>query len=184
MNPIFLILGAPAVGKSTTSRALAAHFSKSIHIPVDNIRDMVVSGIELPGTVKNEALVEQVALARKSVCQIALNYHEAGFVVVIDDFFHADHLADYDPLIKHPFTYKILLHPGQKIAHERNLARSGTSPARDYIDEGIRIVYDQLQNEVPKLSREGWIIIDTTSLSIGETVTRIINKTITERINN
>jgi len=123
MNPMFLVLGAPAVGKSTTSRALAAHFPKSIHIPVDSIRDMVVSGLALPGTEKNDTLVEQVALARKSVCQMAFNYHEAGFVVVIDDFFHADHMLDYEPLLNHPSTNKILLYPGQMIAHERNLIR-------------------------------------------------------------
>jgi broad-specificity NMP kinase len=179
MNPIFLVLGAPAVGKSSTSRALAAHFPKSIHIPVDSIRDMVVSGLALPGTEKNEALVEQVALARMSVCQMAFNYHEAGFVVVTDDFFHADHLRDYMPLIKYPLTNKILLYPDQKIAHERNLVRSGISPARNYIDEGIRIIYDQLQKEVPNLTENGWVIVDTTSKSIEETVSTIIQKTMT-----
>jgi len=182
MNPIFLVLGAPAVGKSSTSRGLAAHFPKSIHIPVDSIRDMVISGLALPGTEKNDALVEQVALARKSVCQMAFNYHEADFVVVIYDFFHADHLVYYIPLIKLPSTNKILLYPDQKIAHERNFVRSGISPSRDYIDEGIRIIYDQLQQEVPKLAENGWVIVDTTSMSLEESVSVIIRKTMTELI--
>ena len=49
MHPIYLVVGPPAVGKSTTSGALAARFPKSLHIPVDDFRNMVVSGIELPG---------------------------------------------------------------------------------------------------------------------------------------
>ena len=36
MSPVFLIVGAPATGKSTVSRALAARFPKSIAIGVDD----------------------------------------------------------------------------------------------------------------------------------------------------
>jgi len=58
MSPMFLVIGSPAVGKSTTSRALAARFHKSVHIPVDNVRDMVVSGLRLPSPVWSDDLVE------------------------------------------------------------------------------------------------------------------------------
>ena len=34
---------------AATARALAAHFEKSLHIPVDDLREMVVSGLALPG---------------------------------------------------------------------------------------------------------------------------------------
>ena len=50
MTPIFLITGAPAVGKTTTGRALASRFAKSLHIPVDDVRRMVVSGVRHPGS--------------------------------------------------------------------------------------------------------------------------------------
>jgi len=95
MNPIFWVVGPPAVGKSTTSRALPARFPKSLHIPVDDIRNMVVSGIELPGAVWSDDLTQQVTLARTSVIQMALSYHRAGFVVVIDDFWDPNHRSDY-----------------------------------------------------------------------------------------
>jgi len=58
------------------------------------------------------------------------------------------------------------------------------SPAREYIDEGIRIIYDQLRNEVPKLCQDGWVIVDTTSTSIEKSVSMIIQKTMIEGIQN
>ncbi len=170
MQPIFLIVGPPAVGKSSTSRALAARYPKSIHIPVDDIRNMVVSGIRLPGADWNSDLMEQISLARRSVSLAALNYHEAGFVVVMDDFWDESRLSDYEALFSQPNFHKIILLPGQTQAHQRNLKRSGEGPARAYIDDGIRIVYQQLAEAAPQLPQEGWRVIDTTSMSVDETV--------------
>ena len=177
MNPIFWVVGPPAVGKSTTSRALAARFPKSLHIPVDDLRNMVVSGIALPGAVWSDDLTQQVALARTSVVHMALTYHRAGFVVVIDDFWDPNHQSDYRDLLGHPDLHKIVLYPGQSEAHRRNLQRSGESPARAYIDEGVRIVYQQLNAAVPQLAQEGWIVVDTTALSVEATVTTILQLT-------
>ena len=72
MIPIFLVVGPPAVGKSTTSRSLAAHFPQSIHVPVDDLRDMVVSGLVLPGQDWSAELALQVNLARQSATHSAL----------------------------------------------------------------------------------------------------------------
>jgi chloramphenicol 3-O-phosphotransferase len=86
MTHIFLLVGAPAVGKSSTARALATHFQKSIHISVDSLRDMVVAGLVHPSHNWSQALIEQLRLARTSASQMALAYTKADFVVVIDDF--------------------------------------------------------------------------------------------------
>jgi hypothetical protein len=176
MNPIFLIVGPPAVGKSSTSRALAARFPRSIHIPVDDLRNMVVSGIVLPSAEWSDELAQQVALARVSATHMAFAYHDAGFAVVMDDFWDADHLSHYKTLFSHPNLHKIILNPDQGEAHQRNLQRSGTSPGRAYIDEGIKIVYQRLNEAVTTLERDGWIIVDTTTLSIDETVTSILQR--------
>lgn len=175
MNPIYMIVGPPAVGKSTTSRALASHFPKSIHIPVDDIRMMVVSGLMLPSAVWSDDLAQQISLARASVAQMAQMYQKAGFTVVIDDFWDANHASDYHTLIHHgqPSVQKIVLYPTQSEAHQRNLKRSGDSPARPYIDEGIRIVYQQLEPALPQLVQEGWLVIDTTTVTIDEVVKHI-----------
>ena len=176
MNPIFLVVGPPAVGKSTTSRALAACFPLSLHIPVDDFRNMVVSGIVLPGLVWSDELTRQISLARKCVVQMASSYHEAGFAVVIDDFWDANHNSDYLALISYPYFHRVVLFPDQAVAHQRNLHRSGESPGRDYIDEGIRSVYQQLNPIVSQLAQEGWIVVDTTKLDFQATVTTILKR--------
>lgn len=175
-NPIFLIVGPPAVGKSSTSRALAARFTKSLHIPVDALREMVVSGIELPGATWNDALTQQLSLARISAVQMALNYHNAGFAVVLDDFVDPSYLADYYSLFSHPEMRRVVLFPQQDAAHQRNLQRSGETPARAYIDQGIQIVYPQLGSMIPQMAQAGWMVVDSTHLSLEETVTAILQQ--------
>lgn len=175
MSQIFLVVGAPAVGKSTTAHALAARFEKSIHIPVDDLRDMVVSGLALPGE-WNARLVEQLRLARESAVHTALAYREAGFVVAIDDFWDPNsRLEEYSALQQEPEVYKILLYPSQQVAQERNLKRSGPSEINAYIAGGIREVYAHLPADAAFLQRRGWVVVDTTDKSVEETVDEILS---------
>jgi hypothetical protein len=175
MEPIFLLIGGPAVGKTTAARVLAARFQKCLLIHVDEIRNMVVSGMELPGVNWGSGLVEQLALARKSTAHMAHSYSAAGFTVVIDDFWDPySHLAEYGDLLTHPQVYKIILIPGQDSAHQRNLQRSGPGPLRDYLDDGIRLVYESLHSISADLQSRGWLLLDTTALSVDETVDGIL----------
>ncbi len=180
MLPIFLIVGPPAVGKSCASRSLAACFTRSLHIPVDDLRMMVVSGLQLPSAVWNEDLAQQVSLARGGAVHLALNYQSSGFAVIIDDFWDAAYTTDYRELLKHPALHRVILLPEQAEAHRRNLHRSGDNPVRAYIDEGIQIVYNQLNPVLPQLAQQGWVVVDSTKLSIEETVTTILQQTATQ----
>ncbi len=172
--PIFLIVGPPAVGKSSTSRALAARYPRSLYIPVDDLRMMVVSGLVLPAAEWSDELAQQVNLARTSAVHMALRYHTAGFAVVIDDFWDTNCDTDYRDLLDHPGLHRVVLYPEQAEAHRRNLTRSGDSPAAGYIDEGIRIVYGLMNPVIARLAQEGWTVIDTTALSVEATVERIV----------
>lgn len=138
---------------------------------------MVVSGVVLPSAIWSDELTQQVTLARASVVHMALAYHNAGFVVVVDDFWDPNSGSDYLSLLSHPCLHKIVLHPAQVEAHRRNLRRSGASPARGYIDEGVRIVYRLLNAAVPQLMQDGWVVVDTTALSLEETVTAVLQLT-------
>ncbi len=173
MPHIFFLAGAPAVGKSSTARAIAAQFPKSIHISVDNIRDMVVSGLVHPGSEWSPALVEQLVLARESASRMALAYNKAGFVVVIDDFWDpVSQLQEYQSLFREPNLHKILLFPSQLAAEERNIKRSGE--ANPYIQDGIRTVYGHLTKSILDLENQGWIIEDTTNQTIEAAVKHIL----------
>lgn len=174
MQPVFILTGPPAVGKSATSKALASTFSRSIHIPVDDIRDMVVSGLVLPGLEWRPELVQQLTLARESAIHIALHYRNAGFAVVIDDFVDPNQLREYQPFLTDPRIHRFVLYPDQATAHARNLQRAGDDSGRAYIDEGIHVVYQQLNRMIEPLREDGWIILDTTELSIEDTVVEIL----------
>jgi predicted kinase len=178
MSPIFLLVGAPAVGKSTTAHALAEKFQKSVHIPVDDLREMVVSGLFLPGPEWGQELIEQITLARESAMQMAINYSKAGFAVVIDDFWDTlSQLREYDHLLDKSNFHRVLLFPAQQAAEARNKKRDG-SP---YIADGIRIVYEQLKKDFPDGSRQGWLVLDTTQKNVEETVAHILTQTLTQK---
>jgi hypothetical protein len=175
MTPIFLLVGAPAVGKSSTAHSLASKFEKSIHIPVDDIREMVVAGLVRPGGDWTGSLVEQLALARVSAIRLATTYRRAGFVAVMDDFWDPNsQLREYDALFEQPEVHKILLFPSQQAAEERNLKRAGSLEASGYIADGIRTVYASLMKDAPQLERQGWLVVDTTEKDLDTTVAYIL----------
>lgn len=175
MTPIFLLAGSPAVGKSTVARALAKNYPKSIHIPVDDVRCMVVSGLLHPSVTWTPELAEQMQLARESVVTMTLKYHEANFVVILDDFFdHHSLMNEYEPLWKLQEFIPVLLYPEQVQAKARNHRRFEPGMQRDYLDEGIDIVYGSLKGLVGDLEKKGWTILDTTKDSVEETVAKIM----------
>jgi predicted kinase len=175
MTDMFIITGAPAVGKSTTARTLATRFDKSIHIPVDDLREMVVSGLILPSEDWGQELEEQLTLARQTVVQMALIYRGAGYTVVIDDFWDPNsRLREYTLLFTEANTHKILLLPNQETAKLRNIKRSQKDEGDEYIEGGIRLVYEHLNNDVADLVREGWHVVDTTDKTIEDTVDHIM----------
>jgi predicted kinase len=175
MGLIYLLVGAPAVGKSSAARALARRCSKSVHISVDDLRDMVVSGQVLPGKEWSAELIDQLRLARKTASQMAMDYSQAGFDVVIDDFWDpVSRLAEYDGLREKPDAYRVLLYPSQAAAEARNAKRSGADPGGEYIAAGIRQVYHSLTADVDRLRGDGWRVHDTTDASIDQTVDRLL----------
>jgi predicted kinase len=172
--PIVLIVGAPASGKSSASRALAALYPKSIAICVDDIRTMVVSGLALPSADWSPALTEQLQLVRTSVVEMAKIYSAAGFAVVIDDFWDPfTRLSEYDDLFTRSHLKRVLLYPDQQKAHAQNLRRSGPGQIQEYLDDGIRIVYADLNRLVGDLAQDGWTILDTTDDSVEDTAARL-----------
>jgi predicted kinase len=174
MQPIFLVVGGPGVGKSTTSRALAATFPRSIHVPVDDLRHMVIAGLALPGPEWTPELVRQIALARGAAVRLALDYAEAGFAVVLDDFYDPHGLAEYRGLIARPETHGVVLVPSQAEARRRNAARS-PGEAGAYIDEAIPTAYGFLEPALERLAAEGWLVLDTTAMDVDGAVAAILD---------
>lgn len=176
MTQIFLVVGAPATGKSTASRAVCDHFAKSVHIPVDDLRTMVRSGLVLPSPEWDDEVTSQLALARSTAVGMATRYRDAGFTVVVDDFVDPLHLREYRDLGGTDGVRKILLYPTQDEAHRRNLARAGASVERHYIDDGIRHVYSLISAALADLRASGWQVLDTTTMTVEATVAAIVGR--------
>jgi adenylate kinase family enzyme len=177
MTPIFLLVGSPASGKSTVARALAKKYARSVHIPVDDVRSMVVSGVVHPSANWTPELVEQLRLARQSVVAMALNYQQAKFVVIIDDFWDPNsQMKEYEALWKFQEFTPVLLYPALEQAKTRNHGRLEPGTFRNYIDEGIDTVYKSLHSAVKNLEEKGWRVLDTTNDTVEETTTKILAK--------
>jgi predicted kinase len=173
-QPIFLVVGGPGAGKSTTSRALAGAFPRSLHLPVDDLRHMVVSGLVLPNPDWDEELVRQIRLAREAAVRIAEAYAAAGFAVVLDDFFDPRGLVEYRDLLERG-AIGVVLYPTAEEARRRNAARS-TGEEAGYIDAAIGHAYSVLGPAVGRLAEEGWLVLDTTDMEVAAVVAAILER--------
>lgn len=178
MTPIFLIAGSPASGKTTIGHALAASFAKGMHIPVDAIQDMVVSGFHRPGPDWTPELIEQLILARANACAMAMRYRQAGFAVTVDDFFDGySRMAEYRDILSLPQVYKILLYPTEQTTIARNLARYDPGERAEYLEAPIHMLYALFRDIVEELKASGWLVVDSTEQSVEETVAEILERT-------
>jgi predicted kinase len=170
---VFLLVGSASVGKSTTARALAARFERSVHIPVDDLRHMVVGGMAWPSPEWGDELQRQVALARGAAVRMALDYAAAGFAVVIDDFYDPMGMREYRELLARPDTLGVVLHPAEEEARRRNAARGGGTP-EPYVEMAITHAYGFLAPAIAGLAAGGWLVLDTTRLDAAATVEAIL----------
>jgi predicted kinase len=167
---IWLISGAPGAGKSTISEALCRSFPLAVHIPVDDIRDWVRSGFSSPVEWTAET-TRQFVLARRGAARIATDYVDAGFVVVIDDVIRESELHQYTDHLGNTELRKVLLNPNLETVLARN-----TAPARKDFD--ARVLEAACRGLHPLLvaentSAQGWIVVDSTTLDVAQTVDAI-----------
>lgn len=105
---------------------MAEHFPKSIHIRVDDLREMMVSGIELPKAPWTDEATRQFQLARSAATHMARLYAGAGIAVVIDDVCVPPEFArQYADLFSDPSVQRVLLLPTSTAMIERLRKRAG-----------------------------------------------------------
>jgi predicted kinase len=173
MQPIFLIVGGPGVGKSTTSRALAATFPRSIHIPVDDLRHMVVAASSCRNRPVWAGPRPPDHPRARTAMRMALAYAEAGFAVVLDDFYDQNHLTEYRAMLARPEAHAVFLVSTPEEARRRNAARSGVGEG--YIDAAIEFQHALAAPHLDGLAADGWLIIDTTAMDTERIVAAILD---------
>jgi chloramphenicol 3-O-phosphotransferase len=166
---IIFVTGAPASGKSTIARALAGHFAKSMHLSVDALREMMVSGVELPDHAWGDETTRQFQWARRVAVQMAQLYAAEGVDVVIDDVAVPEGFVDhYAPLFSNPAVKRILLLPGEAELTARIRERGGP------FDGELVKVLPWLYSYLRPMRKEGWIVLDNSHETAGETVRRAL----------
>lgn len=171
--PIFILTGTPGSGKTSVSQALMQEHKFGIHIPVDDLREWVVSGIAHPVPEWTEETGRQFQLAREAAAQVAKRYVEAGFAVAVDDVISAQEVEEiFENVLPPEQIYKVLLRPSLEITLQRNKSRTNkefdTAVLRDVI---CKLYQNQRLNDY--LERN-WLVLDSSDEDVSVTVCRIM----------
>jgi predicted kinase len=171
MTKIVFVTGAPASGKTTIARLVAEYFPKSLHLQVDQLREMMVRGVELPDHGWTDEATRQFQWARSTAGYMAQLYADQGVTVVIDDVCVPPEFADqYAVLFDNPATQRVLLLPTLEALVERLHKRAG--PFDQFLIEQVPWLYSYL---LP-MSKAGWIVLDSSDWTVDQTVNELLNR--------
>ncbi|WP_405180231.1 phosphotransferase [Nocardia sp. NBC_01377] len=165
---VYLITGIQAAGKSTVAQALAERLPRSAHVRGDVFRRFVVGGrAEMSGEPSAEA-VEQLRLRHRLAARTADGYADAGFTAVVQDVLLGEFLPFTIGLIRTRPLYVVVLAPRAPAVAAREAARDKSA----YGTFTVEALDSALREGTPRLG----LWLDTTDLSVAETVDRILEQ--------
>jgi cytidylate kinase len=168
---LWIVSGVPGSGKTTVAAALAKRYPRSAHLPMDDLRQLVASGLASPLNWTEETAL-QFSIARRNAGRLAADYAASGFTVVIDDVIHELDLPQLLPYIGGLSPRKVLLSPSIFVVHRRNAQRTNKTFDTKILEPVAARMHGELVAKCPPSA--GWLVLDTSTLSVDDTVDRIL----------
>jgi len=165
---IYVITGVMASGKSTVAEALAKRLDKCVHLRGDLFRRMIVTGREEMRENPSKEALTQLDMRYSIAAMVAIEYYKHGFNVVVQDNYLGKKLLFFAELLKPYPTFVIVLNPDiRSIAQrERERAKQG------YVGFTVESLYQAFIEETPRIG----LWLDTTHMSVGDTVDEILRR--------
>ena len=169
-QPVVLVTGISASGKSTVAELLAQRFERGVHVKGDVFRRMVVSGrAEMSASPSADAW-DQLRLRYRLGAATADAYHAAGFSVVVQDVVVGQVLDEYVAAIRSRPRFVVVLAPRPDVVEAREAGRAKVAyrdgaPTVDALDHALR-------HETPRLG----LWLDSSDQRPDETVEEIIER--------
>lgn len=172
MQPIFFVTGPPGAGKSTLCSELLSRFELGLHIPVDDMRQWVVSGLH-DSVEWTDETERQFQISEAATCDVAKRYQAAGFAVAVD---HCRNIPRLNKLIEqeleHIKVVKVAVLPGLETNLDRNRLRTN----KTFDPVVLEPIITEVSHSMREHDKEGWIVLDSSVQSPQELATELLQR--------
>jgi len=165
---IYIITGVMASGKSTVAEALAKRLEKCVHLRGDIFRKMIVTGREEMCDNPSKEALEQLDMRYSITANVAAEYYNNGFSVVVQDNFIGEKLLYFVELLKQYPIYVIVLNPNINTIEQREKNRG----KKGYVGFSVESLYKVFVEETPKIG----LWLETSNMSLEETINEILKR--------
>jgi broad-specificity NMP kinase len=170
-----LVVGAPASGKTSVARSLAARFERTAFIEGDLLWKMVVAGAADMSSETNAEADRQLALRYRNGALLCESFVSEGFTAIHAENIYGSMVESHLRSLRCPRAL-VVLRPRPEIIEQRERER-GSDAYRAWVPPGGSLLdaivrFDTWVGEIPPLG----VWVDSTDLTVDETVDEVLDR--------